>query len=160
MQSVSMCQESKAVLPWFGLTNPHSSPFCSFDQEYATLKARILKTLCEATAPEKALPTCFGGLVAIALFGVKAVDAFLLPLAIPYIQQWDKALGSTITDFDERMEIEMCQSALMNGMGRFLSKTDMDVQAGRVEYEPLEEAFGERLIPLRNEPNAYAMCFI
>jgi hypothetical protein len=139
------------------LTNHPSPPFWSVLIK-STQRSRL--TLCEATAPDKALPTCFGGLVAIALFGVKAVDAFLLPLAIPYIQQWDKALDSTFTDFDERMEIEMCQSALMNGIGRFLSKADMGIQAGRIEYEPLEEAFGERLIPLRNEPNEYAMCFI
>jgi TAF6 C-terminal HEAT repeat domain len=124
------------------------------------LKARILKTLCEATAPEKSLPTCFGGLIAISLFGVKAVDAFLMPLCIPYIQQWDNALESKSDDYEERMEIEMCQWAMMNGMGRFLSHADVVVQAGRMDYKPLEEAFGERLIPLRNETNEYGMCFI
>lgn len=83
-----------------------------------------------------------------------------MPLCIPYIQQWDNALEAKSEDYEERMEIEMCQWAMMNGMGRFLSHADVVVQAGRMDYEPLEEAFGERLIPLRNETNEYAMCFI
>lgn len=131
-----------------------------FGEEYASLKARVLKALCEATAPEKALTTCFGGLVAITLFGIKAVDAFLLPLAIPYIQQWDKALESSDTDLNECIEIERCQWALLNGLTLFLSKADIGVQAERFDYEPLEEAFGERLVPLRSEPDEYAICFI
>jgi transcription initiation factor TFIID subunit 6 len=68
--------------------------------------------MCEATAADKPPPTIFGGIVTITLFGPKAVDAFLLPLTIPYFKKWETSLETTI-NFEERMELQHCQQAIM-----------------------------------------------
>ena len=91
----------------------HNIFVCSrFGEEYPTLKARVLRTLCDATSPEKSLTTQYGGIVAISLFGSKAIDAFLLPVVPAYWQQWDKALA-TETDMERRTELLMCQQAVL-----------------------------------------------
>ena len=56
--------------------------------------------MCEATAADKPLPTIFGGIVAITMFGPKAIDAFLLPLTVPYFKKWDASL-ETSTNLEE-----------------------------------------------------------
>ena len=56
--------------------------------------------------------TQYGGFVAISLFGPKAIDAFLLPLAIHYWNQWEAKLDST-TDLQQRMELQMCEHAIL-----------------------------------------------
>jgi len=84
----------------------------SFGEEYATLKSRVLRTLCDATSPEKSLTTQYGGIVAISLFGAKAIDAFLLPVVSEYWQKWDDALA-TSTDIEQRLELLMCQEAVL-----------------------------------------------
>jgi hypothetical protein len=83
-----------------------------FGDEYTTLKARVLKTLCEATAADKPLPTIFGGIVAVTLFGPKAIDAFLVPLFIPYFTKWEESL-KTVNDLEKRLELQECQQAIM-----------------------------------------------
>ena len=83
-----------------------------FGEEYATLKARVLRTLCDATSPDKSLPTQYGGIVAISLFGPKAIDAFLLPVVPTYYQEWEKQLA-TETDMERRTELAMCQQAVL-----------------------------------------------
>lgn len=88
--------------------------FCRFGEEYATLKARVLRTLCDATSPDKSLTTQYGGIVAIALFGSKAIDAFLLPVVPEFWQKWDEALA-TATDVEQRTELLMCQEAVLVG---------------------------------------------
>ena len=55
-----------------------------FGEDYATLKARVLRTLCDATGPDRSTTTQYGGIVAISLFGPKAIDAFLLPVVPSY----------------------------------------------------------------------------
>jgi len=72
----------------------------------------VLKTLCEATAADKPLPTIFGGIVGVMLFGPKAVDAFLLPLVIPYFTQWEESL-KTVDDLEKRQELQECQQAIL-----------------------------------------------
>jgi hypothetical protein len=49
---------------------------------------------------DKRLPTIFGGIVAITVFGPKAIDAFLLPLTVPYFKKWDASL-ETSTNLEE-----------------------------------------------------------
>ena len=66
-----------------------------FGEKYASLKATILKKLCEAIGDDRPLTTIFGGLVGISMFGPKAVDAFVLPLAIHYGNAWAAALDKT-----------------------------------------------------------------
>ena len=72
----------------------------------------MLKTLVEATAADKALPTIFGGLVGVTLFGPKAVDAFLVPLFIPYFVKWQASLEYT-TNLEKQMELQQCQQAIL-----------------------------------------------
>ena len=84
----------------------------SFGNDYSTLKARVLKTLVEATAADKALPTMFGGLVGVTLFGPKAVDAFLVPLLIPYFETWQARLKHT-ENLETQMELQQCQQAIL-----------------------------------------------
>lgn len=83
-----------------------------FGQEYLTLQARVLKTLCEATAADKPLPTMFGGIVGVTLFGPKAVDAFLLPLVIPYFTKWQHQLENT-RNLEQRFALQECQQAIL-----------------------------------------------
>jgi hypothetical protein len=68
--------------------------------------------MCEATAADKPLPTIFGGIVAITLFGPKAVDAFLLPLIIPYFKKWEASLDKT-HNLEKQVELQHCQQAIM-----------------------------------------------
>ena len=68
--------------------------------------------MCEATSANKPLPTIFGGIVTITLFGSKAVDAFLLPLIIPYFKIWDASLETT-HNLGRQMELHYCQQAIM-----------------------------------------------
>jgi hypothetical protein len=98
-------------------------------------------------------------MVAINMFGPKAIDAFLVPYAVPYIQKWDQALETT-NDLEERFAIQQCQQALLNGLGIFLNRVSVNEQAERVSAQELVEAFGERLVPLRSEVPEYAGCFI
>jgi hypothetical protein len=83
-----------------------------FGEDYATLKARVLRTLCEATGPAKSMTTQYGGIVAISLFGAKAIDAFLLPVVPRYYQMWEKELAF-VTEMEKRTELAMCQQAVL-----------------------------------------------
>lgn len=88
-----------------------------FGDEYTTLKARALKTLCAATTADKPLPTMFGGIVGVTFFGPKAVDAFLLPLVIPYFTRWSQEEATT-QDLVRRIELQECQQAILVRSGR------------------------------------------
>jgi TAF6 C-terminal HEAT repeat domain len=72
----------------------------------------VLKKLFEAIGDDRPLPTIYGGLVAIAFFGPKAVDAFVVPLAIRYWNEWAASLDKT-TSFLARFEIQQCQQAIL-----------------------------------------------
>ena len=72
----------------------------------------MLKKLFEAISDDRPLTTIFGGLVGIATFGPKAVDAFVLPLAIHYWNTWAVALDKT-EGLLPRFEIQQCQQAML-----------------------------------------------
>jgi hypothetical protein len=76
------------------------------------LKARVLRTLCDAAGVDKSLATQYGGFVGITLFGPKAINAFLLPLAMDYWNQWEKKLDET-NDLEQRLELQMCKQAML-----------------------------------------------
>lgn len=130
-----------------------------FGEKYASLKATVLKKLFEAISDDRPLTTIFGGLVGISTFGPKAVDAFVLPLAIHYWNTWAAVLDKT-TGLIPRFEIQQCQQAMLTALGVFLQGTNAQEQASRLSMEELEEALGDQLVPLRKEPNEYSMCFI
>mmetsp|Transcript_12701 Transcript_12701/g.21137 ORF Transcript_12701/g.21137 Transcript_12701/m.21137 type:complete len:421 (+) Transcript_12701:82-1344(+) len=130
-----------------------------FGEKYPSLKATVLKKLCEAIGEDRPLTTVYGGLVGVALFGPKAVDAFMLPVAIHYWTSWAATLDKA-DDLLIRCEIQQCQQAMLNAVGVFLQGASHGEQANRISMEELEDAFGDQLVPLRNEPNEYAMSFI
>lgn len=130
-----------------------------FGDEYATLKARVLRTLCNATAPDQALTSRYGGLVAISLFGTKAIDAFVLPVAASSWKQWQERLA-VVQDAEEEMAIRMCQQVVLEAMGMFLQRVSDVEKAGRLDWEDLEDTFGDSLTPLHGDPNEYATSFI
>jgi transcription initiation factor TFIID subunit 6 len=130
-----------------------------FGEEYATLKARVLRTLCDATSPDKPLTTQYGGIVAISLFGSKAIDAFLLPIVPEYWKRWDDSLKTTI-DMDQRTELLMCQQAVLNALGIFLRRVSHEEQSSRISWQELEDTFGDLLVPLLGEETDYTTCIV
>lgn len=58
------------------------------------------------------LSTQYGGIVGISLFGPKAINAFLLPVALEYWGQWEKKLEET-NDLEQRLELQMCEQAVL-----------------------------------------------
>lgn len=84
-----------------------------FGEKYPSLKATVLKKLCEAIEETKAYTTCYGGLMGIQLFGAKSVDAFVLPIAQEYWHNWNEALDKNETNLGKRHHIFQCQQALL-----------------------------------------------
>ena len=139
--------------------------FCSctnrFGEQYTTLKARVLRTLCEALTPDMPLTTQYGGIVGISRFGPKAVDAFLLPLATSYWIRWEEVLkAGAYDDVSGRFEIQQCQRALLEGLASFMQSVSPEEQSERVDWEAMSDVFGEKLIPLRAEPSEYVDCVV
>jgi transcription initiation factor TFIID subunit 6 len=131
-----------------------------FGGDYATLKARVLRTLCDAIGADKTLPTQYGGIVAISLFGPKAINAFILPLAMEYWKRWNDALAR-LTDLEKRMEVQMCQQATLSALGVFLGPINQEApEAMDIEWEDVEETFGDPLIMLCTNETEYALSFI
>ena len=131
-----------------------------FGEDYATLKARLLKPLSHAIGPDKPLSTRYGGLVAITFFGPKAINAFVLPLALDYWKQ-SETLLSTCNNLEQRMEIQMCEQATLNALGVFLGPANKDApEAMGMGWEELEDTFGDRLVMLCTNETEYATCFI
>jgi hypothetical protein len=76
------------------------------------LKATVLKKLVQAINLDRPLVTIFGGMMAISYFGSKAVSAFILPVAVPYWQEWSERLNET-ADPRHVEELHQCQNALL-----------------------------------------------
>lgn len=81
----------------------------------------MLKKLCEAVGEDRPMTTIYGGLVGIGFFGSKAVDSFILPVAIRYWNEWSQTLDAT-KDLSARAEIQECQHALLVRSGLILIK--------------------------------------
>lgn len=141
--------------------NFHACAPNRFGEQYTTLKARVLRTLCEALSPDMPLTTQYGGIVGISRFGPKAVDAFLLPLAASYWTRWEEALKASVyNDVNGRFELQQCQRALLEGLALFMQSVSPEEQSERVDWDIMSEVFGERLIPLRPEPSEYVDCLL
>jgi transcription initiation factor TFIID subunit 6 len=135
---------------------------CRFGEDYATLKARVLRSLCDAIGPDKALSTQYGGIVAVSLFGSKAINAFILPVALEYWTQWKDSLAR-VNDLEQRMEIQMCQQATLNALSIFLgpTKNQESPEALDMDWEDLEDTFGDSLVLLsKTDEIEYSTCFI
>lgn len=130
-----------------------------FGEKYPSLRATVLKKLCEALEEDRPLTTKFGGLVGISLFGARPVDAFVLPRVQQCWAKWSAALEQT-KDLENRLEIFQCQQALLDSVGVYLRGSLESDMGEQVSLEDLEESFGERLVPLHHECTDYRMSFI
>ena len=130
-----------------------------FGDEYPTLKARVLRTLCDAAALGKTLPSRYGGIVTISYFGSKAVDAFLLPTALGSWRRWETDLQQT-KDLAEAYQIEMCQQAMLDAIGIFFRRSSLEEKADRVALDELEDTLGDKWIVFQDESYPYATCFV
>ena len=140
--------------------NAQNSWLFRFGDDYATLKARVLKTLSDAIGPTRSLSTRYGGLAAITFFGPKAINAFVLPLALDYWKKSESML-SNCNDLEQRMEIHMFEQAILNALGMFLGPINRETpEAMGIEWEELEDTFGDRLVMLCTNETEYATCFI
>jgi hypothetical protein len=83
-----------------------------FGDVYVSLKPRILKELCKAVEAGNPLATQYGGFVGITLFGPRNINAFVLPLALEYWNQWEKKMEET-KDLEKRLELQMCEQAVL-----------------------------------------------
>jgi hypothetical protein len=115
-----------------------------------------LKTLSDAIGPDKSLSTRYGGLVAITFFGSKAINAFVLPLALDYWKKSETAL-SNANNLEQRMAIQMCQQATLNAIGVFNQEVPEAIDMG---WDELEDTFGDRLVMLCTNETDYATCFV
>jgi transcription initiation factor TFIID subunit 6 len=90
-----------------------------YNDQYSTLKPRCIKLLTQqALRLDRPLSTQYGGIVAISLFGPRAVDAFLLPLAKKYWMTWEAELKEVMAfrckrNMIKEYELHMCQQALL-----------------------------------------------
>jgi transcription initiation factor TFIID subunit 6 len=64
-----------------------------YGDQYTTIRPRLIKLFTQqALRKDRPLPTQYGGIVGISLFGPRAIDAFILPLAREYWECWEEEL--------------------------------------------------------------------
>mmetsp|Transcript_28456 Transcript_28456/g.52535 ORF Transcript_28456/g.52535 Transcript_28456/m.52535 type:complete len:508 (-) Transcript_28456:68-1591(-) len=140
-----------------------------YGDQYTTMKPRIIKLLTQqALRVDRPLATQYGGIVGISLFGPRAVDAFLLPLAQEYWERWEGELQCLTNsanngekrDVGREYELNMCQQALLNAMQIFMQNVTPGEQAKRVDIGTFTDVFGERLIPMRPDVTDYMAALI
>jgi transcription initiation factor TFIID subunit 6 len=131
-----------------------------FGNEYATLKSRILRALCQAL-DAGSLPSRYGGTVAITLFGSRTIDSFLLPLLVDCWDAWEEELGKTNINQQLEVEIVMCQQALLTAICAYLHDTTLDEKAERLLDLDLDEILGgDRMMIFSGDETKYNMCFV
>jgi transcription initiation factor TFIID subunit 6 len=129
-----------------------------FGAEYATLKSRVLRALCQAL--DGSLPSRYGGMVAIALFGCRSIDAFLLPTVLDSWTEWEQQLENADLSIEKEMEIHMCQQAVLTGISTFLRGTLAAEKAARLADWNLEDVLADRMVILSGDETEYNMCFV
>ena len=146
--------------------------------QYTTMKPRIIKLLTQqALRGDRPLATQYGGIVGISLFGPRAIDAFLLPVAKEYWECWEEELkknAAVMNPNDDyfgakkktkdvvarEYELRMCQQALLDAVAIFMRGVNPAEQAKRVDIESFVDVFGERLIPMQAEVTEYVSAII
>ena len=144
-----------------------------FSKDYTTLKSRILRTLCQALEmdDDHNLASRYGGIVAIALFGNRAIDAFIIPLVIDCWDVWADELGKISSSHRVssrnsnellEMEITMCQYAVLNSLSTYLQSTTLEERSERLLDLNMNDILGDEcMILLSSEYNdEYNMCFV
>ncbi|KAL3791847.1 hypothetical protein ACHAW5_002898 [Stephanodiscus triporus] len=152
----------------------------AYGDQYATARPRVLGLLTrQALRPDRPLPTQYGGIVGISLFGPRAIDAFLLPIASEYWERWERELRgefddddaddaggggqtsgrrsrrSRVRDVGREYELTMCQQALLDALRIYMGGVAIGEQARRVDISAFSDVFGERLIPMRPDITEY-----
>lgn len=143
-----------------------------YGSQYTTMKPRVMKLLTQqALRVDRPLATQYGGIVGISLFGPRAVDAFILPVAKEYWECWEGELkslaesNSSSGDGGKRnvareYELHMCQQALLDAVSIFMRGVTPGEQAKRVDIESFSDVFGERLIPMQPELTEYTSAIL
>lgn len=129
-----------------------------FGAEYATLKSRVLRALCQAL--DGSLSSRYGGMVAITLFGGRAIDAFLLPTVLDSWTAWEDELETPNLAVELEMEIHMCQQAVLTGISTYLRGTDVTEKSARLRNMDLEDVLADRMVILSGDETEYNMCFV
>lgn len=145
------------------------SLICSmYGEKYQSLQGSVVKTLCKALGDSSydSLGSWYGAIVGISKFGVKAIDAFLLPL-MGYMSVWEDALNEESIRSNSqpgryiRVALQRCQEALLCAMAVYLRRMDDLEPFKRLDYAKFSEVFGDRLIPFQsNMDMEYSLCFI
>ena len=140
-----------------------------YGDQYTTMRPRIIKLLTQqALRLDRPLATQYGGIVGISLFGPRAVDAFLLPIAREYWEHWEGKLHDMTEaakkdgklEEEQEYEVHMCQQALLNALQIFVQNVSLGEQAKRVDSDSLTDVFGERLIVMRPDVTDYMSAFV
>ena len=157
-----------------------------YGDQYTTMRPRLLKLLTQqALRLDRPYATQYGGIVGISLFGPRAIDAFILPLAREYWECWEEELrmlratvaadnghdGETTPEGKQRRnekrkkrrrdvegkeyELHMCQRALLSAMQIFMQNVTHAEKAKRVDICAFMDVFGERLIPMQPDLTDY-----
>ena len=126
-----------------------------FGAEYATLKSRVLRTLCQAMDPSKDLTSRFGGIVGLTAFGPKAVAAFLVQPALKWYSNFETLLKGDLGEQD-RYKIQMCQRAILDAVGTGLCSQGSQSS----ELRELQEEMGDQWVVFGSCNDEYAECFV
>lgn len=96
----------------------------------------------------------------MSLFGPKAINAFVLPLALDYWKQWNDDL-SRVSGLETRMEVHMCQQATLSALCVFLGSENQEApESMGITWDSLEETFGDSLVILSCNNTEYTMSFV
>lgn len=157
-----------------------------YGDQYTTMRPRLIKLLTQqALRLDRPYATQYGGIVGISLFGPRAIDAFILPLAREYWECWVEELrmlrttiaadnghdGDTTPEGSQQRnekgkkrrrdvegreyELHMCQRALLSAMQIFMQNVTHAEKAKRVDIRAFMDVFGERLIPMQPDLTDY-----
>ena len=128
-----------------------------FGSEYSTLKSRVLKAFCQAMGPDKHLTSRYGGIVGLTAFGPKALSALLLQPALEWFAEFDATLDQADCTERDAVNIQMCQRALLDAVGKVLAASDV---APSMEMRVIQEAVGDKWVVFGCCDDDYAQCFI
>lgn len=90
-----------------------------YSSQYTTMKPRIIKLLTQqALRIDRPLVTQYGGIVGLSLFGARAVDAFVLPVARGYWEWWEAELERCVNESSGGDEVEEGGRGKKNKLGK------------------------------------------
>jgi len=135
-----------------------------YGDQYTTLKARILKTMCEAAVSDKR-PTQYRGIAGLSVFGPKAIEVFLLPLCVRHWSKWEKQLKMLLACNSKSYQIQLlevlhCQQVLLESLGEYILSGDLCFEMSVLMEEEFATTFGEKFTSLAVHHSEYSSYFI